>query len=175
MIRKATAADLDGIEIIYERIHCAEEKGEVTTGWQRNIYPTRETAKAALERDDLFVQIDNGAIVGTAIINQVQVDVYEGASWEYDVPAEQVTVLHTLVIDPLEKGKGYGKTFVEYYEQYAREHGCPYLRMDTNERNVNARAFYKKLGFREIDVRPCLFNGIAGVNLVLLEKRINAL
>lgn len=172
MIRKAMAADLDGIEIIYDHIHDAEEKGEVTTGWLRNIYPTRQTAMAAIERDDLFVQLDGDRIVGAAIINQVQVDVYEGAPWEYDVPEEQVTVLHTLVIDPLEKGKGYGKAFVRYYEQYAKEHNCPYLRMDTNERNQNARAFYAKLGFREIGIRPCLFNGIPGVNLVLLEKKV---
>lgn len=172
MFRKATAADLDGIEMIYDHIHDAEEEGIVTTGWLRGIYPTRDTAMAAIERDDLFVQLDGDKIVGTAIINQVQVDVYDGAPWEYDVPADRVTVLHTLVIDPLEEGKGYGKAFVGFYEQYARERNCLYLRMDTNERNTNARAFYQKLGFREIDIRPCLFNGIPGVNLVLLEKKV---
>lgn len=29
-----------------------------------------------------------GQIVGTAIINQIQVDVYENASWQYDVYKE---------------------------------------------------------------------------------------
>ena len=44
--------------------------------------------------------------------------------------------------------------------------------MDTNERNARARAMYKKLGYREIGVIPTVFNGIAGVNLVLLEKAL---
>lgn len=173
MIRKATAADLDGIEAVYDRTHTAEEKGETSIGWIRSIYPKRETAAAAIERGDLFVQTDESSrIVGTAIINQVQVDVYAGAAWEYDVPENQVMVLHTLVIDPQVKGKGCGKAFVRYYEEYALKNGCHYLRMDTNERNTTARSFYKKLGYREIGIRPCEFNGIPGVNLVLFEKKV---
>ena len=31
---------------------------------------------------------------------------------------------------------------------------------------------YKRLGYREADIAPCVFNGIDGVNLVLLEKKL---
>ena len=44
--------------------------------------------------------------------------------------------------------------------------------MDTNERNEKARAMYRKLGYREAGIIPTVFNGIPGVGLVLLEKRI---
>ena len=81
-------------------------------------------------------------------------------------------VLHALVISPEESGKGYGRAFVAFYEQYARESGCPYLRMDTNVKNARARAMYHKLGYDEIGVVPCVFNGIEGVQLVLLEKQL---
>lgn len=174
-IRCASASDLDAIESVYNRIHDAEEKGEVTTGWIRSVYPVRATAEAALRRQDLFVEkdmADGGRIVGTAIINQTQVDVYDGADWQYDAPESQVMVLHTLVIDPAVRGHGYGKAFVQFYEQYAEEHGCNYLRMDTNERNRNARSFYTRLGYREADIVPCVFNGIPDVSLVLLEKKL---
>ena len=56
---------------------------------------------------------------------------------------------------------------------YALENGSPYLRMDTNARNANARALYRKLGYREADIVPCVFNGIEGVQLVLLEKKLD--
>ena len=46
------------------------------------------------------------------------------------------------------------------------------LRMDTNAKNENARRFYKKLGYSEVGIVPCVFNGIDGVNLVLLEKKL---
>ena len=33
--------------------------------------------------------------------------------------------------------------------EYALGHNCPYLRMDTNERNTGTRKLYKKLGYTE--------------------------
>ena len=82
-IRKATAADLDAIEQIYEDIHTAEEEGAATIGWIRGIYPTRKTAEAAVLRDDMFV-LEDGEIIGTGIINRTQVDAYYGAPWRFD-------------------------------------------------------------------------------------------
>lgn len=172
MIRKAATSDLDAIEAIYSAIHTQEEAGEIVVGWDRAIYPTRATAAAAIQADDMFVLVDEGAVVAAARINQEQVPEYADAEWEYDAPAEQVMVLHTLVVDPAANGRGYGKQFVAFYEQYARDNGCPYLRMDTNERNVRARALYKKLGYREPGIVPCVFNGIEGVRLVCLEKKL---
>nr|WP_296093717.1 hypothetical protein [uncultured Dorea sp.] len=52
------------------------------------------------------------------------------------------------------------------------EHNCPYFRMDTNERNTAARRLYKKLGYWEADIVSCVFNGIEGVQLVCLEKKL---
>ena len=91
---------------------------------------------------------------------------------EYKVPDNKVMVMHTLVIDPKVQKSGLGRAFVEFYEKYSLEQGCPYLRMDTNAKNTNARNLYKKLGYKEIGIVPCAFNGIDGVNLVLLEKKI---
>ena len=169
-IRKATGADIDAVSALFEEIHSAEESGKVTIGWIRGVYPVRATAEAALARSDLFVQEDGGEIVGTAIINQLQVECYADGAWEYAAPESEVMVLHTLVIAPRLTRKGLGKKFVAFYEEYAMQNGCKYLRMDTNARNVNARALYKKLGYAEVDVVPCEFNGIPGVQLVLLEK-----
>lgn len=169
-IRKATKNDIDAVALIYEKIHTAEEKGETSTGWERGVYPVRETALAALERDDFFVIEAEGKVVGSGILNKIQVDVYEGAAWKNEAAPEEVLVMHTLAIDPDKKRRGYGREFVKSYEEYAHQNGCPYLRIDTNEKNTSARKFYKKLGYEEIGIAPCVFNGIEGVRLVLLEK-----
>lgn len=50
--------------------------------------------------------------------------------------------------------------------------GCPYLRMDTNARNKTARKLYAGLGYWEAGIMPCVFNGIPGVQLVCLEKKL---
>ena len=172
MIRKAGIEDLDAVEHLYQEIHDAEERGTITTGWIRGIYPVRKTAEAALKRDDLFVLEQDGQIVGSGIINQIQVDVYEGAPWQNQVPDEQVCVLHTLLISPAVKGKGYGREFLTFYEEYAQQQGCTELRIDTNARNTAARMMYANHGYQEIGIVPTIFNGIPDVQLVLMEKKI---
>ena len=172
VIRTAAAADLDGVEAVYDAIHDAEESGNAVIGWIRGVYPTRATAEAALGRGDLFVLEADGEILGTAIINQTQVDVYAGAPWAHDVPDGNVCVLHTLVIHPAAAGKGYGGAFVRFYEDYARQTGCEALRIDTNARNLAARAMYRKRGYTDVAIVPTVFNGIPDVDLVLLEKYI---
>ena len=170
MIRKAVVADIPAVAAIYEKLHTEEEAGRAIIGWVRGVYPTEDTARQALGRDDLFVQENGGRIVGAAVINQTQVDAYAGGAWQYAAAEQEVMVLHTLVIDPDAGGKGYGRRFVAFYEAFARENGCRVLRMDTNCRNARARAMYAKLGYREAGIVPCVFNGIQGVGLVLLEK-----
>ena len=83
-------------------------------------------------------------------------------------------VLHTLVVDPEMGGLGLGSRFVAFYEDYARAQGCAVLRMDTNARNLRARRMYAQLGYREAGIVPCTFNGIPSVQLVCLEKRLEA-
>lgn len=172
MFRKAAEADIDRIAEIYSEIHTEEEAGRTSTGWQRAVYPTRKTAEAAVALGDMFVEEDNGVLVACGRINREQVDVYARVPWEHPAEDSQVMVLHTLVVSPQAKGRGYGTKFVAFYERYALENGCPVLRIDTNERNTAARTLYRKLGFREAAVIPCVFNGIPGVGLVCLEKKL---
>ena len=170
--RKATKADIPAVAAIYADTHTEIEAGRLSVGWIRSIYPGVHTAEAAVERDDLFVAEVNGEIVGTAIINHRQEEMYADAPWEFEAPDDKVMVLHTLVISPKHSGKGYGSLFVGFYEDYALRHGCPYLRMDTNAVNVRAQAMYARLGYKAMGVVPCDFNGIPDIRLMLLEKRL---
>lgn len=172
LIRRAADADLDAVEKLYDEIHTAEEAGILTTGWIRNVYPVRDTARAAIKRKELFVLEEAGQIWGAGIINNTQADCYQWGKWKYAALDEQVCVLHTLVISPTHAGKGYGSAFLEFYEQYARETGCAALRMDTNVKNKTARNLYRKRGYEEVGVVPTCFQGIPNVQLVLMEKRL---
>lgn len=173
MIRKATKADIEQITSIYNEIHTEEEQGRANIGWIRGIYPTQITAEKALKDSELFVLESEDRVKAAAIINQKQVPDYDKATWSEEVPDEEIMVLHTLVVSPTYSGEGNGKAFVTYYEEYAREHGCSYLRMDTNAKNKNARKMYAHLGYTEVGIVPCKFNGIQGVELVCLEKKLS--
>ncbi len=197
IIRKATAEDIPAIVAIYDEIHTREEAGEVTTGWLCGVYPVQKTAEDAVARGDMYVQVvsgddavcsddavssddtagsdsvvADGRVVGTAILNQLQVDVYADGEWQYPAEDSEVMVIHTLIISRKTDLKGLGSDFLAYYEAFALEQGCKYLRLDTNARNAAARAFYKRHGYTEIGIVPTVFNGIPGVDLVLIEKKL---
>lgn len=171
MFRAAAAGDIPAVASIYEEIVALEDSGG-RTGWLPGVYPTGDTAAAALGRGELFVYEDAGAVLAAGILNQAQVDVYAQGNWRYPVPPEEVMVLHTLVVSPHVAGRGLGSRFVGFYEDYARAHGCAVARLDTNSINTPARALYGRLGYREAGIVPCDFNGIPGVSLVLLEKKL---
>ena len=170
--RKAAASDIDTVTAIYDAIHTEEEAGRAATGWKRGIYPVRATAEAALTRGDLFVAELDGRVAAAAVLNQIQVDVYAGAPWEFKAPDEEIFVMHTLVVDPAAGGHGLGRAFETFYEQEAKRQDCRYLRIDTNVRNTRARRLYHSLGYKEISVAPCTFNGLSDIDLVLLEKAL---
>ena len=172
MIRRAQARDVGQISQIYDELHTEEEAGRAVIGWIRGVYPTQKTAEDAICLGHMFVAEENGRIVAAAKLNQIQEPAYALVSWHYDAPAEQVMVLHTLVVSPRAGSRGYGTKFVSFYEQYALAHGCRYLRMDTNAKNLRARTLYKRLGYMEAGIVPTVFNGIQGVRLVCLEKRL---
>lgn len=173
IIRLAESKDIDAVAAIFERIIDDEERGISTVGWKRGVYPTKTTAETALAQGDLFVLEDGGRVVAAMRVNHEQVPEYSKCRWDYPASDEQIMVAHTLVVDPAAKGKGYGRQMVAFYEQYAKEHRCLYLRMDTNAINTRARALYKSLGYKEVGITPCVFNGIGQVNLVCLEKKID--
>ena len=173
MIRKGREQDLPQVAAIYDHILTEEEAGRSTVGWVRGVYPTEATAREAMDKGELFVLEEDGGIIAAAKINQEQVPEYVNARWAApDAPEEEIMVLHTLVVDPLQGGKGCGTEFVRFYEDYALSHGCRFLRMDTNAKNADARSLYARLGYREADIVPCDFNGISGVQLVCLEKML---
>lgn len=172
IIRKAEIADLTAILAIYDDIHTMEEQGLITSGWVRAVYPTETTATEAINADEMFVMEDSGNIVAALRINQVQMPAYAEVKWEQVASPEKVMSFHTLVVSPKANGKGYGTRFVKFFEEYALEKGCPYLRIDTNARNSRARALYARLGYKESGIINCVFCGIPNVDLVCMEKAL---
>ena len=170
MIRKATESDIPAVAEIYAHILANEDPAKPATGWLKGIYPVEATARAARGRDDLFVCIEDDKVVASAIINRTQVDVYADCKWSLECEDDEVMVLHTLTVEPACAGRGIGRKFVAFYEDYARGHNCKALRIDTNAVNVTARGLYSKLGYTEVGIVPCVFNGIPNVMLVCMEK-----
>lgn len=129
-------------------------------------------------RDDMYVaeltddEHPEPWVIATGVINQIQVDVYADCDWIYKGPDDDVSVLHTLAVDPDARGNGAGPAFVRFWEDLAAEEGCSILRIDTNALNKRARRMYAKLGYVESGIVPTVFNGLKNVDLVMMEKFI---
>ena len=179
MIRKATTADAKRCLEIYNGVCDWETQNTILTDWDKNFYPTMETVSSALTRDDLYVLEDevDGAgeskIVACGIINQLQPDFYTAYNWKFPAAPNEVLVLHTFAVDVNRKGRGYGRFFMNFYEELARQIGCKVLRIDTTLTNLPAQALYKKLEFKvagQIENDP---NGIGHTIIFLgLEKKV---
>ena len=155
LVRKAVPADIPAVTAIYEALLDREERGELSTGWTRGVYPTEQTALDALAAGTLYVLEDGGRVAAAAKLDQNQMAQYSQCTWRHDAPPEQV----------LDAAAACGR-------KVARETDRPYLRIDTNARNTPARALYKKLGYTEAGIVAGTFNGIPNVQLVCLEKKV---
>jgi GNAT superfamily N-acetyltransferase len=172
MIRKGTAADLDGCAQVY-RAHLDYEKTHVNyTNWITGSYPTRATAERALAADTLYVDEEDGVIVGCANLNHIQPAEYAGIPWTIPAQGDQVLVIHTLVFRPTHTGSGRGRRFVAFAEDLARAQGCRAIRLDTYEGNEPAKAFYPKLGYRYAGTAEFFFEQVIRENLMCYEKAI---
>ncbi len=172
MIRLATEKDIGGIAAVYDLVLRMEEQGLASIGWRRGVYPTEDTARQGVERGDMYVFEDDGTggIAAAAVINHAQPAAYSGGKWGVAADGGEVLVLHTLAVSPGYSGRGIGTAFVDFYERMAKEKGCRTLRMDTQAKNAVARRLHRRLGYREAGIVECEFNGIEGIELVLLEK-----
>ena len=68
MIRKLQLSDVDRVAEIYDKIHTNEEAGITTIGWIRDVYPTKDTVMAALDRDDMFVLENEDGIISLIVL-----------------------------------------------------------------------------------------------------------
>ncbi len=171
MIRKAVSEDIPKVIEIYEEIISEEEKGPAVIGWKRGAYPTAEVAESGFERGELFVLEKDGKIVGSMILNKKQDEHYPLGKWQYNANESEVMVLHTFVVSPYHARKGYGEELFRYYEDYARQNGCKYLRFSTNATNYRSRNFYKKMGVTEACALEREIRGKKGYS-ILFEKKI---
>ena len=91
MIRPARDADLDPIARIYEEVLDQEDARPVSyTNWQRGRYPTRDTARQALEEGTLWVLEEEGAVCGCVNLNGVQLPEYSQIPWSIPAAPEEV-------------------------------------------------------------------------------------
>jgi len=147
-IRPATTADLRAIG------HCVRKAFEkYIPRMGRKPAPMLADHARSLEEDLVFVGELGGNAVGVLVLQRV----------------EDALLLDTVALLPDCQGKGFGRRFMEFAEEAARERGAGEIRLYTNVLMTENQAFYAKAGYTEYDRRT-----EEGFSRVFYRKRLEA-
>jgi len=61
--------------------------------------------------------------------------------------------IETIIVNKNFRRKGIGEKLVEKFERWARDNGCDKTTVTPNYYNVLGNNFYKKVGFKELDIK----------------------
>jgi ribosomal protein S18 acetylase RimI-like enzyme len=72
-----------------------------------------------------------------------------------------------LAVDPAQRRAATGRRLLEWLEKSARVAGIATIQLEVRAKNQGARAFYRTLGYREVQLMPLYYDGReAAVRLV---------
>lgn len=112
--------------------------------WSDN-YPTISLIESDLRKESLYTIKNDNLIMGAIVLNEEQDIAYKSINWEFD--DSKVLVIHRLVIDPKNQGKGYAIQLMDFAENFAKENGYSSIRLDTYSQNERSISFYKKRNY----------------------------
>lgn len=159
-VRSATASDLPAVEKLlraafhaaYDSIHGAEKIEAISRSWH-----SQAALKANLERPwSEFLLADTGdAIAGVAYASQ---------------STEDFVMVHQLYVDPAMTGRGIGSQLLEEcFESFPEAKA---FRLEVDEQNPRAVAFYQSFGFRETGRTANCGREGSGMPAIIMEKRV---
>ncbi len=107
-----------------------EESG-LTRPWND---PHKDIARKLAVQPELFlVGVTDGAVMASVMAG------YEGhRGW-----------MNYLAVAPRLRGRGFGRILVEHVERALLERGCPKINLQVRATNVEAVAFYRRLGYAQ--------------------------
>lgn len=65
--------------------------------------------------------------------------------------ASEVAVLDEIFVRGKGRGRGLGRRMISFLEEYAASEGLPAIALEVASQNVQAREFYRSVGFQRID------------------------
>lgn len=163
-----TMAHLDAVSAMYERVVRRLQATVNYPGWSEN-YPCRETVRAAIRRGDQFACLEDGRVLGAAVLNADPNGDYDAGDWTQNLRPGEYLVIHTLAADPSSGRRGVGGYMVDRCAEAARRRGARALRLDVVPGNLPAIRLYLSRGFRFAGARD-LKRPLAGIPLYELYE-----
>ncbi len=148
--RNAIPEDYEAVREFYYALTDAMTNAEYKPGWKKDIYPSQDMLKEAIEKKELYVLLQGSLIVAAMILNQEYNEAYDAIEWSLQVENSEVYVIHALGVNKDYSGKGIAKMMVQYAIGIAKNHQAKTMRLDVLEGNIPAEKAYVSVGFRYV-------------------------
>ena len=77
-----------------------------------------------------------------------------------------LAVLWDIRVHPLFRGQGLGRALFDSAKRWAKEHGCHELRVETQDTNVDACMFYRRMGCRLHSIKENAYEGLDEAKII---------
>ncbi|MGM0125692.1 hypothetical protein IGI37_003091 [Enterococcus sp. AZ194] len=169
-IKVAAISEYTLVEALYYAI--IEQKDSLI-GWEKDVYPSKESLIQFIKEKELLLGIENNEIVAAMVLNHACNKEYQEVEWTTEAKNHEVIIVHMLGVHPRFKGKGYAKQMIYQAIDYARKNNQKAIRLDVLEGNIPAENLYTGLGFRYIDSKEMFYEDTGWTNFKLYEYNLS--
>ena len=108
-IRIGNIDELGKVKDFYDSLIEEMQEAEYKPGWKKDIYPTMEMLREALEKGELYIGEEEGKTASCMILNRTCNERYQEISWPTKAEPDQVLAVHTFGVHPRFSRPGTGK------------------------------------------------------------------
>ena len=146
-IKKADKTEYKSVMNFYDQVCDALMNAQYSPGWKKGIYPDPDEVYDAIEKETLYIGLENSEIISCMIVNHEYNVAYKEIKWDDDESDSDVYIIHMLAVSPRLQGRGICGKMIDYVKDLARRHHKKALRLDILAGHAPAYKAYTKCGF----------------------------
>lgn len=168
-IRLANKNEFTAVRAFYHSMIVKMRDMPYRPGWETGVYPDDELLSTAIEKKTMYLGRADGNIVAAMIVNNDCNESYSQVEWPVQRPADRVSVIHALGVDPEWSGKGLAKKMVRFAIDVCKANGQEAIRLDVLGGNLPATKLYRAVGFEYVQTLPMFYEDTGWTDFDLYE------
>lgn len=146
MIRRAKISEIQHILAITKA--CAKFMADKGIFQWNDHYPSKAAFEKDLERNELYVKVIDGQLIGSITITTKMDPEYKPVNWL--TANDRNIYIHRLCVHPEHQGNGFAQELMDFAEALAKEAKSISVRLDTFSQNKRNQKFYEVRGYQKL-------------------------
>ena len=168
-IRIAKPHEYEQVLSFYYQTIDLMENAEYSSLWKKDIYPSNNYIKESIEKGELWIYDDDGAVISSMIINHEANDGYKNIEWSIQAEKDEVYVIHAFGVLPTCQGRGIASRMLDNLKDFAAKNGAKAIRIDVIENNLPANKLYIKNKFSYVCTSNMYYDDTGWIDLNIFE------